>query len=100
VRFSQHCDSRVNTCGITLINKPRDYDAGAARKSKYAKYQCCPMCSRFNKVGRLEYTLAAHDGKIARYDEAIAAILTAIRELMTPATPTKKRKIGFVCRLG
>lgn len=48
------------------------------------------------KLDRLEHTLAAHDGKIAHHDEAIAAILSAIRELMTPATPTKKRKIGFV----
>lgn len=48
------------------------------------------------KLDRLEHTLAAHDGKIAHHDEAIAAILSAIRELMTPAVPTKKRKIGFV----
>lgn len=48
------------------------------------------------KLDRLEHTRAAHDGKIAHHDEAIAAILSAIRELMTSATPTKKRKIGFV----
>lgn len=48
------------------------------------------------KLERLEHTLSAHDGKIAHHDETIAAILSAIRELMTSATPTKKRKIGFV----
>lgn len=51
---------------------------------------------RLERLERLEHTLAAHDVKIAHHDEAIAAILSAIRELMTPATPTKKRKIGFV----
>lgn len=34
--------------------------------------------------------------KITTHDQAIVGILKAIRELMTPATPAKKRKIGFV----
>jgi len=35
-------------------------------------------------------------GKVNTHDEAITAILSAIRELMTPPTPEKKRKIGFI----
>lgn len=41
------------------------------------------------KLGELERKFDTHD-------EAIAAILSAVRELMAPATPAKKRKIGFV----
>jgi hypothetical protein len=34
--------------------------------------------------------------KIETHDQAITGILAAIRELMTPPEPPKKRKIGFV----
>lgn len=34
--------------------------------------------------------------KLQTHDQAITGILTAIRELMTPPEPPKKRKIGFV----
>ena len=33
--------------------------------------------------------------KLATHDQAIAGILEAIRELMIPPVPPKKRKIGF-----
>ncbi len=35
-------------------------------------------------------------GKVDTHDEAITAILTAIRELMTTPVPEKKRRIGFI----
>lgn len=41
------------------------------------------------KLNELERKLGAHD-------QAIASILSAIRELMVPPEPTKKRRIGFV----
>jgi hypothetical protein len=34
--------------------------------------------------------------KLATHDQAIAGILDAIRQLMVPPEPTKKRRIGFV----
>lgn len=34
--------------------------------------------------------------KLSTHDEAIAAILSAIRELMKPPVPAKKRPIGFI----
>lgn len=34
--------------------------------------------------------------KLSSHDQAIAGILDAIRQLMTPPEPTKKRRIGFV----
>ena len=50
------------------------------------------LAQRFDELeARLEKRLAAHD-------EAIAAILSAIRELMNPAAP-KRRGIGFTADL-
>lgn len=34
--------------------------------------------------------------KLATHDQAISGILEAIRQLMAPPAPTKKRRIGFV----
>ncbi len=45
---------------------------------------------------RLEHKLELHDGKLTTHDDAIAAVLSAIRELMTPPEPPKKRRIGFI----
>lgn len=36
------------------------------------------------------------ESKVHNHDDAITAILSAIRELMTPPEPPKKRKIGFI----
>jgi ORF6N domain len=36
------------------------------------------------------------EGKLAAHDQAIAALIEAIRELMRPPEPAKKRRIGFV----
>jgi len=47
------------------------------------------------KLDQLEARL---EKKLASHDEAIAAILSAIRELMNPATP-KHRSIGFTADL-
>jgi ORF6N domain-containing protein len=47
------------------------------------------------KLNQLETRLRK---KLAHHDEAIAAILSAIRELMNPATP-KHRSIGFTAEL-
>lgn len=41
------------------------------------------------KLDELERRLGAHD-------QAIASILSAIRELMVPPEPPKKRRIGFI----
>ena len=47
------------------------------------------------KLDQLEARL---EKKLASHDEAIAAILSAIRELMNPETP-KHRSIGFTADL-
>jgi hypothetical protein len=45
------------------------------------------------RLGELESRL---ESKLATHDRAIAGILEAIRQLMTPPEPAKKRRIGFV----
>jgi hypothetical protein len=52
-----------------------------------------------NKVlaRRFEQLEARLDKKLADHDDAIAAILSAIRQLMDPPTP-KRRGIGFTAK--
>jgi hypothetical protein len=45
------------------------------------------------RLGELESRL---ERKLATHDQAIAGILDAIRQLMAPPEPTRKRRIGFV----
>jgi hypothetical protein len=45
---------------------------------------------------RLDELEARIERKFSSHDQAIAGILGAIRELMTPPEPSKKRRIGFV----
>ena len=40
--------------------------------------------------------LDALERKLGAHDQAIASILSAIRELMAPSVPAAKRRIGFV----
>lgn len=45
------------------------------------------------RLGELESRI---ERKLSSHDEVIAGILDAIRQLMAPAEPAKKRRIGFV----
>jgi len=45
---------------------------------------------------RLDELESRLERKLATHDQAIAGILEAIRQLMAPPEPTKKRRIGFV----
>jgi hypothetical protein len=47
-----------------------------------------------NKV--LADKLEALERKVGTHDQAIAGLIDAIRQLMTPANPEKRRPIGFV----
>ena len=48
------------------------------------------------KLEQLESKMELYGHKLASHDEAIAAVLSAIRELMAPPEPPKKRRIGFI----
>lgn len=45
---------------------------------------------------RLDELETRIDRKLSTHDQAVAGILDAIRALMAPPTPTKKRRIGFI----
>jgi len=45
---------------------------------------------------RLDELESRLERKLATHDQAIAGILDAIRQLMAPPEPTRKRRIGFV----
>ena len=45
---------------------------------------------------RLDELESRLERKLATHDQAIGGILEAIRQLMAPSAPTKKRRIGFV----
>jgi hypothetical protein len=45
---------------------------------------------------RLDELESRLERKLTTHDQAIAGILDAIRQLMVPLEPTRKRRIGFV----
>ena len=45
---------------------------------------------------RLDELESRIERKFSTHDQAIVGILVAIRQLMAPPEPTKKRRIGFV----
>ena len=82
----------------TILNSPR-----AIEMSVYvvrAFVQLRELLSSNKELARRFAQLEARlDKKLAEHDEAIAAILSAIRELMVPPPPSKKRGIGFTADL-
>jgi hypothetical protein len=82
----------------TILNSPR-----AIEMSVYvvrAFVQLREMLASNKELARRFAQLEARiDKKLSDHDEAIAAILSAIRELMNPAVPTQ-RGIGFTATLG
>ena len=54
------------------------------------------ITSNIELAKRLDELEARIDRKLSTHDQAIAGILDAIRALMAPPEPAKKRRIGFV----
>jgi hypothetical protein len=81
----------------TVLNSPR-----AVEMSVYvvrAFVQLREVLSSSKELAlRLNQLEARIEKKLASHDEAIAAMLSAIRELMNP-TPPKRRGIGFTAEL-
>ena len=57
------------------------------------------LASNTELARRFRQLEARLDKKLAHHDEAIAAILSAIRQLMNPPSP-RRRPIGFTADLG
>jgi hypothetical protein len=77
----------------TILNSPR-----AVEISVYVVRAFVQLRELLASNTELARRLDELEGKLEHHDEAIAAILSAIRELMNPSTP-KRRGIGFTADL-
>lgn len=73
----------------TIVNSPR-----AVEMSLYVVRAFVQLRELLASNAELARRLKELEGKLEHHDEAIAAILSAIRELMNPPAP-KRRGIGF-----
>lgn len=75
----------------SVLNTPRAVEVGI-----YVVRAFVQLRELFAANKELARKLDALERKLGAHDLAIAEILGAIRELMTPPTPPPKRRIGFV----
>ena len=77
----------------TILNSPR-----AVEMSLYVVRAFVRLRELLASNTALARKLNELEGKLKNHDEAIAAILSAIRELMNPPAP-KRRGIGFTANI-
>ena len=80
-----------------VLNSPRAIAMGVYVVRAFVKLREL-LASNKELARRLDELEARIEKKLATHDEAIAAILSAIRQLMNPPTP-KRRPIGFTADL-
>ena len=78
----------------TVLNSPRAVEMGIYVVRAFVKLREI-LASNKDLARRLDELEARIEKKLTTHDEAIAAMLSAIRELMNPPVP-KKQPIGFV----
>ena len=81
-----------------VLNSPRAVAMGVYVVRAFVKLREL-LASNKELARRLDELEARIEKKLAIHDEAIAAILSAIRQLMNPPAP-KRRPIGFTADLG
>jgi len=74
----------------SVLNSPRAVEVSVFVVRAFVKLRELSMAHKEirQKLDELEHKVAGHD-------QAIAGLISAIRELMTPPEPKKKRPIGF-----
>jgi hypothetical protein len=77
----------------TILNSPR-----AIEMSVFVVRAFVQLRELFTSNTALTRKLNDLEGKLKNHDEAISAILSAIRELMNPPPP-KRRGIGFTAKI-
>jgi predicted AAA+ superfamily ATPase len=82
----------------TILNSPRAVEMSIYVVRAFVQLREL-LSSNKELAKRLDQLEARIEKKLASHDEAIAAMLSAIRELMNPPT-TKRRGIGFTADLG
>ena len=79
----------------SVLNSPRAVEVSLFVVRAFARLR--EMLAAHKELAkRLDELEARIERKLSTHDQAIAAILDAIRQLMAPPAPTKKRRIGFV----
>ena len=81
----------------TVLNSPRAIAMGVHVVRAFVQLREL-LASNKELARRFEQLEARLDKKLADHDDAIAAILSAIRQLMNPPTP-KRRGIGFTANI-
>jgi hypothetical protein len=77
----------------TILNSPRAVEMGIYVVRAFVQLREL-LSSNKELARRLDQLEARIEKKLATHDDAIAAMLSAIRELMAPP-PRKRRGIGF-----
>lgn len=80
-----------------VLNSPRAVEMGVHVVRAFVQLREL-LASNHELAGRLDQLEARIEKKLVSHDEAIAAIFSAIRELMNPPMP-KRRGIGFTADL-
>ena len=80
-----------------MLNSPRAVAMGVYVVRAFVQLREL-LASNKDLARRLDQLEARLDKKLATHDETIAAILSAIRQLMNPPTP-RRRGIGFTADL-
>jgi hypothetical protein len=81
----------------TILNSPRAVEMSVYVVRAFVKLREVLSTNR-ELARRFEQLESRLDRKLTEHDEAIAAILSAIRELMRPRDP-RRRGIGFTAKL-
>lgn len=81
-----------------VLNSPRAVEMGVHVVRAFVRLREL-LASNRELARRLDQLEAGIEKKLASHDEAIAAILSAIRELMKSPAP-KRRGIGFTADMG
>jgi hypothetical protein len=86
--------------GVALLSSVINCAIAVNIQIMRAFVQLCGLLASNQELARRFAQLEARsDNKLSAHDEAIAAILSAIRALMNPPVPTR-RCIGFTATLG
>ena len=83
----------------TILNSPRAVEMSVHVVRAFVKLREL-LASNTELARRFDELEARLEKRLKRHDEAIAAILSAIRQLMNQPPPPQRRPIGFTADLG